>query len=54
MDLVSHGLLEGNMGEDQVWTILGTYFLLEDNMIVSNMVPKCNNVMDKGDYYLGS
>ena len=37
MDLVSHGLLEGGMREDQVWTRLGTYGLLEDNMIVSKL-----------------
>ena len=37
MDLFSHGLLEGSVREDQVWTRLGTYGLLEDIMIVSKL-----------------
>jgi len=31
--------MEGSVREDQVWTWLGTYGLLEDNMVVSKMEP---------------
>ena len=37
MDLVSRGLLEGSVREDQAWMRLGTYGLLEDNVIVSKL-----------------
>ena len=49
MDLVSCGLLEGSLREDQVWMILDTYGLLEDNVIVSMLESKCSTLMDKGD-----
>ena len=49
VDLISFGLLKGNGREDQAWTRLGTYGLLEDSVMVSMLELKCNNLMDKGD-----
>ena len=49
MELVSRGLLEGSVREDQVWTRLGTYGLLEDSVIMSMLEPKCSTLMDKGN-----
>ena len=49
MDLISRGLLGGSVRENQVWMRLGTYGILEDNVIMSMLVPKCNTLMDKGD-----
>ena len=40
--------MEVSVREDQVWTRLGTYGLLEDSVIVSMLEPKCNTLMDKG------
>ena len=39
MDSVSRALLEGSVREDQVWTRLDTYGLLEDSVIVSKLEP---------------